>query len=98
MKLKLFLNCFRLLVNLTQPAVLCFKEMKERKDSEIMKSYLEVVKCLQDYKEVCYLFCSLCFALVAHRTLSYTMNAWMLGCLDAHSHRGRRLSHYKEML
>ena len=44
---------FRLLVNLTQPALLCFKDVKERKDSEFTKSYMEVIGYLQSYKEVC---------------------------------------------
>lgn len=43
---------FRLLVNLTQPAILCFKDAKERKDPEFPKCYGEVVDCLHSYKEV----------------------------------------------
>ena len=43
---------FRLLVNLTQPAILCFEDIKDRKDAEFTKSYMEINEYLLSYKEV----------------------------------------------
>ena len=48
----------RLLVNLTQPTYLCFGseypllQGKEKKDSETVKSFMEVDHYLRDYKDV----------------------------------------------
>lgn len=44
-------DIIRLLVNLTQPAVLCFKEMSDNKDTTTMKCYIEVCQYLRLYKE-----------------------------------------------